>query len=245
MVKRAVAILALAGCSALAEAEQFKVLVFTKAEGWRHEAKTQALTSLRALAERHDFAMDWSEDSRLFNDANLAQYQAVIFLLTTGELLNNEQQAAMERFIRSGKGFVGVHSAADTEYDWGWYRQLIGRNFRSHPPIQTAKLNVLNNRFPGLESSPQRLLWTEEWYEFGDENIKGLNYLLAVDEHSYKPTAGKAMGSFHPLAWYHAFDGGRAFYTGLGHIGSSYSDPWFLTHLYGGIYWAATDNGLD
>ncbi len=243
--------LLLLACSCLAQAEQFRVLVFSKSQGWHHQAIAEAITGLRALAARHDFAMDWDEDPARINPANLAKYQVIIFLLTTGDILNAEQQAAMESFIRSGKGFVGVHSAADTEYDWPWYKQLVGRNFYIHPVIQSAKLQLLERNFPGLEFTPERFLWTDEWYEFGKENVKGLHYLLAVDESSYNPAAdwgnkkGTGMGKFHPVAWYHPFDGGRAFYTGLGHIAAIYSDPWFLAHLYGGIYWAATGKGLD
>lgn len=251
MIRRLFTCLTLMFLAQLVQAEQFKVLVFTKTQGWHHQSINEAVTGLRALAARHDFAMDWEEDPARINDDNLKQYQAIIFLLTTGDILNDQQQAAMEKFIRSGKGFVGVHSASDTEYDWPWYAQLVGRNFHIHPAIQSAKLQVLERKFPGMEFSPARFLWTDEWYEFGKENVKGLHYLLAVDEKTYSPAAdwgskkGSGMGKFHPVAWYHEFDGGRAFYTALGHIPAIYSDPWFMNHLYGGIYWAATGKGIE
>jgi type 1 glutamine amidotransferase len=235
----------------LAYAEQFKVLVFTKTMGWHHESINEGVDALRGLALRHHFIADWQEDASVFNDERLKQYQAVIFLLTSGDILNDEQQAAMERFIRSGKGFVGIHSASDTEYDWNWYTQMVGRTFHVHPEIQTAKLEVLDRKFPGLELMPKRFLWTEEWYEFGAERIKGLNYILAVDEKTYNPAAdwgkvkGTGMGKFHPIAWYHHYDGGRAFYTALGHQSATYSEPLFLAHLYGAIYWAATGKGIE
>ncbi len=233
-----------------AQAQQFNVLLFTKTNGFHHESVNEGVTAVRKLAVRHDFAVDWHEDASIFNDERLKKYHAVVFLLTTGDILNDEQQAAMERFIRSGKGFVGIHSASDTEYDWDWYTQMVGRTFHIHPANQTAELEVIDRKFPGLDRMPDRFLWTDEWYEFGAERIKGLNYILAVDEQTYDPSAqwgekkGVGMGKFHPIAWYHNYDGGRAFYTALGHLPATYSDTLFLEHIYGGIYWAATGKGL-
>ena len=127
---------------------------------------------------------------------------------------------------------------------------MVGRTFHIHPANQTAELEVIDRKFPGLDRMPDRFLWTDEWYEFGAERIKGLNYILAVDEQTYDPSAqwgekkGVGMGKFHPIAWYHNYDGGRAFYTALGHLPATYSDTLFLEHIYGGIYWAATGKGL-
>jgi hypothetical protein len=155
----------------------------------------------------------------------------------------------MEEFIRSGKGFVGIHSASDTEYGWPWYTQLVGRSFHIHPAIQTAELEVINDKFPGMNRLPKRFLFTDEYYEFGKEHTKGLNYILKIDESSYDPKAdwgqkkGEGMGKLHPMAWYHEFDGGRSFYTALGHLPLVYEDELFLEHLWGGIYWAATGKG--
>jgi type 1 glutamine amidotransferase len=233
-----------------AQGKQFKALLFTRTVGWHHESINEGVDAIRAMAEQQFFEVEWHEDPSRFNDKNLAQFDLIIFLNTTGDILNDEQQAAMEKFIRSGKGFVGIHSASDTEYDWPWYTQLVGRMFRIHPAIQTARIKVLDRKFPGFELMPDERLWTDEWYEYGEEKIKGLNYLLSVDETTFNPkadwgrVAGTGMGSFHPLAWYHNYDGGRSFYTGLGHMPSKFSDPAFLEHLYGGIYWAATGKGM-
>ncbi|HET7897026.1 MAG TPA: ThuA domain-containing protein, partial [Flavisolibacter sp.] len=156
------------------------------------------------------------------------------------------QQKVMERFIQSGKGYVGIHSASDTEYDWKWYTQLVGRMFQMHPPVQTAKLTVLNKQFPGLAGFDNGRLWTDEWYQFGPENTTGLQYILSVDENSYNAKiqrgnkTSEGMGAMHPIAWYHNFDGGRAFYTALGHNPVNFSDPDYLAHLLAGIRWAAT-----
>ena len=253
IVKKLILVLAfLSSWSHSALAEQFNVLLITKTVGWHHPAIHEGVAGMRHLAKKHFFQLTWEENvDRVITDASLSKYDALVFLLTTGDILSDEQQAVVERFIRSGKGFVGVHSAADTEYEWEWYTRLVGHMFHIHPVIQTAHLRVLDGKFPGLERMPKRLWWTDEWYEYGPAKTKGLEYLLAVDERSYDPKvewkaqkkSWKGMGGFHPIAWYHPFDGGRAFYTGLGHMPSSYSDPLFLAHLYGGLHWAATGKG--
>lgn len=231
-------------------AAQFNVLLFTKTDGWHHKAINESVTAFKQMSKKYHFDYQWHEDPSRFNDENLQQFDLIVFLLTTGDVLNEEQQKSMERFIQSGKGFVGIHSASDTEYNWPWYTQLVGRSFIIHPVIQTGKITVLKPDFPGLELMPKKFFWTDEWYEFGKEKAKNLKYLLSVDEKTYTPTAdwgtvkGTGMGDFHPIAWYHKFDGGRSFYTALGHIGVSYQDPLFQAHLYGGMYWAATGKGL-
>ena len=231
-----------------ARAEQFSVALFSKAAGWHHESIHEGVTAIRQLGALHDFKVFWTEDaSRVFNDTELKKYKAVIFLSTTGDALNNDQQAAFERYIRAGGGFVGIHAAADTEYDWPWYTKLVGRMFHIHPVVQTAKMKIVDAKFPGLQGFADDRLWTEEWYEFGPEKTTGLNYIMSVDEATYNPKVdwgprgkGEGMGKLHPMAWYHNYDGGRAFYTALGHLPTNFSEPAFLNHLYAGIFWAAT-----
>lgn len=230
---------------------QFNALLFTKTAGWHHESINEGVTAMKALGQRHNFGIQWHEDSRNFNDDFLEQFDVIIFLNTTEDILNEEQQAAFERFIQQGKGFVGIHGASDTEYDWPWYNQLVGRMFHIHPIEQSAMVDVVNDNFPGMEIFPERFLWTDEWYEFKPEVYSGnLNILLNLDESTFDPSAnwgekrGRGMGEDHPVAWYQEFDGGRSFYTALGHLPEIYSDPWFLHHVYGGIYWAATGKGI-
>jgi hypothetical protein len=242
----AIALLQLLSMSVWAQSKQFKVLLITTTRGWHHESVHYGVLALEQMAIKNSFSLTLFEDPNSFTDKNLEQYQAVIFLNTTGDIFDSAQQKVMERFIRSGKGFVGIHSASDTEYDWDWYNKLVGRMFKIHPAVQTAKLKVLEASFPGLEGLSTGKLWTDEWYEFGAEKTNGLNYVLGVDESSYNPKVqwgekkGEGMGQLHPIAWYHNFDGGRAFYTALGHMPSDYSDPAFLNHVYAGILWAAT-----
>lgn len=229
---------------------QFRALLVTKTGGWHHESIVDGVPALQALARRHNFRLDRHQDRIPLSDQLLSNYEVIILLNTTENIFNEEEQAAFEKFIRAGKGYVGIHAASDTEYDWPWYNQLVGRMFRIHPAVQTAMLDVRQPNFPGLERWPRRLLWTDEWYEFTEEKVEGLNYLLTVDEKTFKAeanwgrVAGTGMGDFHPIAWYHQFDGGRAFYTALGHMPEVYQDKLFLEHVYGGIYWAATGKGL-
>ncbi len=226
--------------------KQFKALMVTTTRGWHHESLHYGGVGLKEMAIKNYFDLTLFEDPQSFTDKNLEQYQVVIFLNTTGDIFDSTQQKVMERFIQSGKGYVGIHSASDTEYDWDWYTKLVGRMFHIHPAIQTARLNIIDTNFPGLQGFEGKKLWTDEWYEFGPEKISGLNYILAVDESSYNPKVqwgekkGEGMGKLHPIAWYHDYDGGRSFYTALGHVPTTFSNPAFLDHLYAGIFWAAT-----
>ena len=211
----------------------FGVLVFSKTTGYRHESIAPGIAAIRAMGAAHGFAVEATEDSNRFTEASLGVYQVVVFLNTTGKILEPAQQAAFENFIRRGGGFVGIHSASDTEYDWPWYGRLVGAYFDSHPPgIHNATIRVEDRDHPstrGLSPVWQRI---DEWYNFTG-NLRGKVHVLAtLDETSY---AGGTMKSDHPIAWCHDFDGGRSWYTALGHTTASYDEPMFREHLLGGI----------
>jgi type 1 glutamine amidotransferase len=231
--------------STSAQQKQFKALLVTTTKGWHHESLHAGVLAIQQLGVRNFFDVTLMENPNGFTDKALEQYQVVIFLNTTGDIFDTAQQRVMERFIRSGKGFVGIHSASDTEYDWEWYTKMVGRMFNIHPAVQTAKLKVLDPKFPGLRDLDGKL-WTDEWYDFSPEKTSGLNYILSVDESTYNAKVSwgakksDGMGQMHPIAWYHDYDGGRAFYTGLGHIPVIFSEQAFLAHLYAGILYAAT-----
>lgn len=231
---------------AFAQQKQFKALLVTTTKGWHHESLHAGVLAIQQLGVKNFFDVTLWENPNGFNDKYLEQFQVVIFLNTTGDIFDTAQQKVMERFIQSGKGFVGIHSASDTEYDWDWYTKMVGRMFHIHPAVQTAKLKVIDAKFPGLQDFAEGKLWTDEWYDFTPEKISGLNYILAVDEATYNPKVNwgakksDGMGAMHPIAWYHNYDGGRAFYTALGHIPVIFSDQAFLNHVYAGILWAAT-----
>ncbi|MDB5110331.1 MAG: carbohydrate-binding protein [Mucilaginibacter sp.] len=226
-----------------------KILVFSKTAGWHHTSIPAGIAAIKKLGARNGYAVDTTTDAANFNDNNLKRYRAVVFLNTTGNVLNGEEQAAFERYIQVGGGFVGVHSAADTEYDWPWYGKLAGAYFESHPNIpnvpnsniRTAVINVVDKNHPATAGFPDHWERNDEWYNYRSlyPDIKVLAYL---DEATYE---GGTNGTNHPIAWYHDYDGGRAFYTGLGHTDESYSEPLFLQHLSGGIKYAMGDGKLD
>jgi cytochrome c len=234
-------LLALALClltCAPASSEDFRVLVFTKTSGFRHDSIPNGIALVQALGAAHGFRVDASEDASRFTHKGLVPYRAVIFLNTTGEVLNNRQQAAFEAYIRRGGGWVGVHSAADTEYAWPFYGTLLGGGawFKSHPPIQAARLLVENATHPSTRHYPASFPFTDEWYNFRSNPRGRVQVLLAIDETSYDP-GSDGMGD-HPIAWFHFVGRGRAWYTNLGHRSETYSDPSYAQHLLGGILWA-------
>lgn len=226
-------------------AKQFKVLLFTETEDYHHQSIAAGVQAMRKMAEKHHFDLDWTEVSKVFTESSLNEYDVVIFLNTDGDVLTPEEQQGLKKFYQSGKGFVGIHGAAATELEWQWFGRLIGRQFIVHPAIQSAEIKIIDNDFPATYHLPDKMVWTDEWYEFGPELTDKLNYLITVDEKTYDPVAkwsdneGQGMGDFHPIAWYQKFDGGRSFYTALGHLDEAFHDHQFLKHLYGGLYWTA------
>jgi cytochrome c len=218
-----------------------RVLVFTRTAGFRHDSIPAAITALQELAAEHHWSLDAREDAGVFNDAALASYDVLVFANTTGDILDATQEAALQRYIRAGGGWVGIHSATDTEHDWPWYGDLAGTYFQDHPAPQSARLRVRDGAHESTRMLPDPWTRTDEWYNF-TRAPAGVSVLLALDETSY---TGGTMGE-HPIAWFHHFDGGRAWYTGGGHTSESYSEPLFRQHLAGGITWAAgTPGGID
>lgn len=211
-----------------------RVLVFSRTTGYRHASIPAGVATLASIGARVGFTLEHTEDGGVFNDANLGRFSAVVFLSTTGDVLDPTQQAALERYVRAGGGFVGVHSAADTEYDWAWYGGLVGAYFKSHPAIQQATVRVVNPAHPIFGCLPPTWTRTDEWYDFVAPPPAGVSILATVDESTYQ---GGTMGASHPIAWYHEFDGGRAWYTAMGHTSESYAEPAFVDHLAGGMLW--------
>ncbi|HEY4151223.1 MAG TPA: ThuA domain-containing protein [Chitinophagaceae bacterium] len=215
-------------------AKENKVLIFSKTNGYRHQSIPVGIEAIKKLGEQNGFSVYATEDSTYFTTENLAQYKVIIFLSPTGHVLGTDQQHAMEGFIRKGGGFVGIHAATDCEYDWPWYVKLVGASFDSHPKQQNAKLIVVDKKHLSTKGLPPIWERFDEWYNFKNMN-PDVTVLLKIDEKSY--TGGKN-GENHPVAWYHNYEGGRAFYTALGHTNESYSDSLFLGHLLGGIKYA-------
>jgi type 1 glutamine amidotransferase len=220
--------------------EPFRVLVFWKTAGFVHASQiVNGRALIHALGAANGFGVDDTNDAAMMTQANLAQYAAVVFLCTSGDVLDATQQAAFEAWSVAGGGFVGVHSAADTEYAWPYYGALLGAWFLSHPPIQTATLSVTGPPHPSTAGLPATFAHTDEWYDFQTNPSSNplIQVLLTVDESTY---AGGVMGSPHPIAWCQDHPGfGRSWYTALGHTDPTYAAPFFQGHLLGGILWAA------
>ncbi len=218
-------------------AERFSVLVFSRTAGFRHESIPAGLNALRGLAARHGFAVLETEDPSIFTDEKLAAFAVIVFLSTTGDILDEGQQTALKRYIRGGGGFVGIHAASDTEHEWLWYGTLVGAYFASHPQrIQNAMVLVTDRLHPSTRHLPRRWQRLDEWYNFKDNPRGRVHVLASLDERTYD---GGTMGPEHPIAWCHELEGGRAWYTGGGHTNESFSERLFLEHLLGGIVWAA------
>jgi len=219
-------------------AEGIDVLVFSRTVEYRHAAIPNGIDALQSLADARGWNVEATEAPSVFTDAGLAEFEVVVFLLTTGDVLAASEQAAFERFIRAGHGFVGVHSASDTEYDWPWYGELVGAYFAGHDVVQEATVIVESAEHPATRSLPSPWRRRDEWYGFDRNPRSTVAVLLTLDESSFTPGAG-AMGADHPIAWAHEYDGGRALYTALGHTAESYTEPAFLSHLAGAVEWAA------
>ena len=219
--------------SGFTEKKKVRLLVFSKTTGFRHSSIGAGKLALLKMGAAQGWLVDTTEDAGFFTNDNLKKYDAVLFLSTTGNILDSAQQQAFEQFIRSGKGFAGIHAATDTEYDWPWYVGLVGASFESHPKQQTARLYRIDKTHLSTVLLPDTWERFDEWYNFKNIN-PATHTLLRIDESSY--TGGKN-GEQHAMAWYHEYDGGRAFYTALGHTDASYTEPLFIEHLSGGINW--------
>lgn len=236
-------VLTLSFCMVLqtADAQNAKVnvLVFSKTASFRHESIAAGKTALSKMAKEKGFGVSFTEDAGQFNEPNLKKYNTVVFLNTTGDVLTNEQQVAFERYIQAGGGYTGIHAATDTEYEWPWYGQLAGAYFLDHPMtpsnVQKGKFIVTEKNHWATQGMPDEFEKTDEFYSFKDISPK-IKVVLKIDEKSY---IGGKNPDFHPMAWYQEFDGGRSFYTAMGHTDETFSDPLFLNHLYAGIKYTA------
>ncbi|MFD0318385.1 ThuA domain-containing protein [Streptomyces flavalbus] len=214
----------------------YKILVFSKTAGFRHSSIGNGIAAFRELGAANNFTVDATEDANAFTGGNLAQYRAVVFLSTTGDVLNGTQQTAFEQYIQGGGGYVGVHAAADTEYDWPFYGGLAGALFQSHPAIQPARVKVEDRAHDATAHLGGAWQRTDEWYNYRTNPRTTAHVLASLDESSY---SGGSMSGDHPISWCKDYQGGRAFYTGGGHTDESYTEPAFRRHLLGGVRWAA------
>ncbi|MBT2429710.1 ThuA domain-containing protein [Streptomyces sp. ISL-112] len=212
-----------------------RVLVFSRTAGFRHDSIPAGIAALKEIGKDTNITVDSTESAAQFTTSNLARYDAVAFLSTTGDVLNAEQQKAFENYVATGGGYVGIHAAADTEYDWEFYGGLVGAYFDSHPRIQPAIIRVEDHDHPATAHLDGEWERTDEWYNYRTNPRDKAKVLATLDETTY--TGGNMKGD-HPISWCQTYQGGRSFYTGLGHTKESYAEPAFRRHLSGGLRYA-------
>jgi type 1 glutamine amidotransferase len=215
---------------------RYKVLVFSKTAGFRHSSIPKSIKAIQMLGAVNNFMVTATEDATAFTESNLAQFQTVVFMSTTGDVLNDEQQAALEAYMRQGGGYVGVHAAADTEYDWPFYGTLVGSWFASHPAIQQGTIKIEDRSHPATAHLAMTWSRTDEWYNYRTNPRNTVHVLMSLNESSY---VGGMMKGDHPITWCQTIGKGRSFYTGLGHTEESYGDPNFTKMLLGAIRYTA------
>lgn len=219
------------------------ILVFSKTNGYRHKSIESGISTLKELGIQNKWNVQFSEDSLVFNTDKLSKNNLVIFLNTTGDILGSKEEKVFESYINQGGAFLGIHSATDTEYNWEFYQHMIAAQFASHPKQQTARvLKSQTIEHPATNHYSSEFEKHDEWYNFKEPVEAHANILLTLDESSY---SGKQMHAEHPISWYHHYEGGRVFYTGMGHTNASYQDPNFLTHLKNGIVWCLGESEVE
>jgi len=213
-----------------------KVLIFSLTKGYHHASIADGITAITQWGTENDFDADTTTDVTKFTNDNLKKYKAIIFLSPTGNgFFNDEQKAALQQYIHNGGGFAGIHAATDCLYDWEWYGKLVGAYFTKHPKIQQATLQVTDQKHMTTKGLPATWQHTDEWYNFKSIS-PDIKTLITVDEKSY---TGGENGEVHPISWYQKFEGGRVFYTALGHTKEDYTtDTLFKTHVLAGIKYA-------
>jgi cytochrome c len=229
---------------ATAYGQQPRVLVFSKTAAYRHASIPNGIAAIKKLGAEYGFTVEATEDATAFTQKNLRRYAAVIFLSTTGDVLDDAQQDDFERYIQAGGGYVGIHSATDTEYDWPWYGRLAGAWFNGHPQnpnVRTARYHTIDSTHISTQGFPAQFERTDEFYNFKSIDPT-IHVLVEIDETSYE---GGTNGAHHPMSWYHDFGGGRAWYTNMGHTEATYTEPLFLRHLLGGIRYAIGNGTID
>jgi cytochrome c len=240
LVAGLLAIAAVALGSGWSSAAEFNALIFSKTLMFRHASITNGIVAIKQLGAENHFNVDATEDASCFTPKNLAKYQVVIFLSTSGNILDQEQQAAFKNFIERGGGLAAIHAAVAgdvaTEGKWPWYGEALCARFTNHSAIVEATVNVEDRKHPSTATLPEHWVRKDEWYNFIASPREQAHVLAALDETTYK---GGTMGKDHPIAWCKQVGKGRVWYTALGHTEASFTEPLFLKHLLGGIEAAA------
>ncbi|MFC8829632.1 ThuA domain-containing protein [Streptomyces sp. NPDC057137] len=231
-----------------ADAAPFRVLVFSKVTNFEHESIPAGIEGIKKLGEENGFEVEASDDASVFSDANLGRFQAIVFNNTnstpeSGDLLDAPQRTALQKFIRAGGGWVGLHAASASERDWDWYEGLTGAIFDKHPAIQTGRVKVLDQAHPSTKGLPELWERSEEWYNWRTNPTGKVHTLAQIKVND--GITGLDEGVDHPWSWCQNYDGGRSWFTAGGHDASAFSEENFRKHLLGGIQWAAGNKPGD
>lgn len=224
-----------------------KILVYTRSytpdgKGYVHQNIAASVQAIRELGNENGFSADASDDPAVFTRANLKQYRAIVFSNSNNEAFSDDaQREAFKHYIQSGGGFAGIHSASGSERKWPYFWSVIGGKFVRHPKLQTFTVRVKDSTHPATRSLPAEFVWEDECYYLDNLN-PAIRPLLVTDparieDPKKSEYPGGRFGDSLPLAWFQTFDGGRQFYTALGHKIEHYADPLFRGHLAGGIDW--------
>jgi uncharacterized protein len=235
------------GCSGIAQEKKINVLVFSKTVGYRHSSISEGIKMLSDLALERKWVLTATENADLFTPEFLKTFDVVIFQNPTLDVLNEQQQKAFEDFMNTGKGFVGIHAAADCEYDWAWYGQLNGAFFKTHPPCQEGTVIFENTDHPTMTAFKGMTTYrtVDEWYTFKENPRAKVKVLARLDETSLDEKTLKddkwKMGD-HPLIWYQEMGQTRSFYTVFGHTPEAFQDKKIKEHIGSAVDWAAKRN---
>jgi len=217
------------------------VLVFSKTAGFRHESISSGLKMLYDQSKKQNWVITATENAGLFTDGFLSNFDVVVFLNPTGDAINAAGQTAFEKFMKSGKGFIGIHAAADCEYDWPFYGNLVGGYFKTHPASQEATVVFEKSDHPAMKPFKGMKSYTtfDEWYTFKANPRPNVNVLATLDEKSIKKFDNDnfRMGD-HPIIWWSEKDGIRSFYTGFGHTHEAFQDKLIIEHITNAVNWA-------
>jgi len=217
------------------------VLVFSKTLGYRHESISSGLKMLYDQSKKQNWVITATENAGLFSKEFLSNFDVVVFLNPTGDAVDAKGEAAFENFMNSGKGFVGIHAAADCEYNWGYYDKLVGAHFKTHPPQQTATVVFENYDHPAMQPFKDMKSYTthDEWYTFKVNPRPNVHVLATLDESTIKKFDNDdfRMGD-HPIIWWQENKGIRSFYTGFGHTHEAFQDKLIIDHITNAINWS-------
>lgn len=234
------------GIQAQKEKSEFEkpihVLIFTKTAGFRHESISSGIKMLYDLSEKQNWIITATENEELLRDDFLSNIDVAVFLSPSGNAISDAGKEAFEKWMNSGKGFVGIHAASTLEYDWEYYGKLCGAYFKMHPVAQEATIIIENTDHPAMKPFKGMKSYTtfDEWYTFKENPRPNVDVLATLDESSIKKFNNEdfRMGD-HPIIWSQERDGIRSFYTGFGHTHEAFQDKLIVEHIKNAINWAA------